>query len=113
VNKTLYLNKTNSKDILNRFKGDKFMKALVYDGYKDVHVNNVPDPSIEKSDDIIVKITSTAIAGTASTDIGANVIILIQMARLAVFSVTVIPMAVMMEVRQNIFVCLMLMLALK
>jgi len=40
------------------------MKALVYDGYKNVKVDNVKDPAIEKNDDIIVKITSTAICGS-------------------------------------------------
>src|SRR5690349_1608513 len=40
------------------------MKALVYNGYKKVQVDNVKDPSIEKNDDIIVKITSTSICGS-------------------------------------------------
>lgn len=40
------------------------MKALVYNGYKNVQVDNVKDPTIEKNDDIIVKITSTAICGS-------------------------------------------------
>lgn len=40
------------------------MKALVYEGYKNVQVKNVEDPKIEKNDDIIVKITSTAICGS-------------------------------------------------
>jgi S-(hydroxymethyl)glutathione dehydrogenase / alcohol dehydrogenase len=40
------------------------MKALVYAGYKSVHIDNVADPKIEKNDDIIVKITSTAICGS-------------------------------------------------
>jgi S-(hydroxymethyl)glutathione dehydrogenase / alcohol dehydrogenase len=40
------------------------MKAVTYQGMKDVKVKNVPDPSILKDDDIIVKITSTAICGS-------------------------------------------------
>ncbi|MFZ5352277.1 MAG: zinc-dependent alcohol dehydrogenase [Bacillota bacterium] len=40
------------------------MKAITYQGIKDVKVKQVKDPTIEKSDDIIVKITSTAICGS-------------------------------------------------
>jgi S-(hydroxymethyl)glutathione dehydrogenase/alcohol dehydrogenase len=40
------------------------MKALVYEGIKNVNVAQVKDPKIEKSDDIIVKVTSTAICGS-------------------------------------------------
>ena len=40
------------------------MKAIIYDGIKDVKVDNVTDPKIEKNDDIIVKVTSTAICGS-------------------------------------------------
>ncbi len=40
------------------------MKALVYEGIKDVQVKNVGDPEIINSDDIIVKVTSTAICGS-------------------------------------------------
>ena len=40
------------------------MKAIVYNGVKDVNVENVEDPKIEKSDDIIVRVTSTAICGS-------------------------------------------------
>jgi S-(hydroxymethyl)glutathione dehydrogenase / alcohol dehydrogenase len=40
------------------------MKAVTYQGVKDVKVKNVPAPSILKDDDIIVKITSTAICGS-------------------------------------------------
>lgn len=40
------------------------MKAIIYDGIKDVKVDNVMDPKIEKNDDIIVKVTSTAICGS-------------------------------------------------
>ncbi|KNY29334.1 zinc-dependent alcohol dehydrogenase [Pseudobacteroides cellulosolvens] len=40
------------------------MKAIVYEGIKDVQVKNVGDPEIKKSDDIIVKVTSTAICGS-------------------------------------------------
>ena len=40
------------------------MKALVYEGIKNVKVKEVPDPEIKNSDDIIVKVTSTAICGS-------------------------------------------------
>ncbi|KAB2952125.1 glutathione-dependent formaldehyde dehydrogenase [Heliorestis acidaminivorans] len=40
------------------------MKAVTYQGYKDVVVKEVHDPKIEKPDDIIVRITSTAICGS-------------------------------------------------
>lgn len=40
------------------------MKAIVYEGIKNVKVKDVQDPKIEKNDDIIVKVTSTAICGS-------------------------------------------------
>ena len=40
------------------------MKALVYDGIQKVDYREVTDPKIEKDDDIIVKVTSTAICGS-------------------------------------------------
>ncbi|HVI39062.1 MAG TPA: zinc-dependent alcohol dehydrogenase [Anaerovoracaceae bacterium] len=40
------------------------MKAIVYDGIKDVKVKKVDDPHIMLDDDIIVKVTSTAICGS-------------------------------------------------
>ena len=40
------------------------MKAVVYEGIKNVNVRDVEDPKIEKSDDIIIKVTSTAICGS-------------------------------------------------
>lgn len=40
------------------------MRAVTYQGTKDVQVKQVQDPSIDKNDDIIVKITSTAICGS-------------------------------------------------
>lgn len=40
------------------------MRAIVYDGMQDVKVKKVDDPSIDKNDDIIVKVTSTAICGS-------------------------------------------------
>lgn len=40
------------------------MKAVVYGGINDVKVKSVADPEIKKDDDIIVKITSTAICGS-------------------------------------------------
>ncbi len=40
------------------------MKAMVYEGMKNIKVKEVPDPTIKKDDDIIVKVTSTAICGS-------------------------------------------------
>ena len=40
------------------------MKALTYNGIRDVQLKQVEDPKLVKSDDIIVKITSTAICGS-------------------------------------------------
>jgi S-(hydroxymethyl)glutathione dehydrogenase / alcohol dehydrogenase len=40
------------------------MKAVTYQGIKDVRVKEVQDPRIQKADDIIVKITSSAICGS-------------------------------------------------
>jgi len=40
------------------------MKAVTYQGVKNVKVKEVPDPKIEKPDDMIVKLTSTAICGS-------------------------------------------------
>lgn len=40
------------------------MKALVYQGPRDVQVKNVPEPKIEKPTDVLVKILSTNICGS-------------------------------------------------
>ena len=40
------------------------MKALTYHGSTDVRVDNVPDPQLENDDDIILRITATAICGS-------------------------------------------------
>jgi alcohol dehydrogenase len=40
------------------------MKALVFHKPKDVRVDNVPDPIIEKPSDAIIRVTSTAICGS-------------------------------------------------
>lgn len=40
------------------------MKAVTFQGAKDIQVKNVKDPEIQKKDDIIIKITSTAICGS-------------------------------------------------
>jgi len=40
------------------------MKAVTYQGIKDIQVKEVPDAKIEKPDDILVRITSTAICGS-------------------------------------------------
>ncbi|MCW7944795.1 molecular chaperone GroES [Streptomyces hygroscopicus] len=40
------------------------MRALTWQGRRDVRVETVPDPRIEKPDDVIVRITSTGICGS-------------------------------------------------
>jgi S-(hydroxymethyl)glutathione dehydrogenase / alcohol dehydrogenase len=40
------------------------MKAVTYQGIKNVVVKEVPDPKLEKHDDMIVRITSSAICGS-------------------------------------------------
>lgn len=40
------------------------MKALVYHGPRDVRIGTVPDPKIEKTTDVLVKITTTNICGS-------------------------------------------------
>ncbi|SDO77155.1 Threonine dehydrogenase [Pedococcus dokdonensis] len=40
------------------------MKALTWQGKRDVRVEEVPDPRIEKPNDAIIKVTSTAICGS-------------------------------------------------
>ncbi|WP_240415250.1 zinc-dependent alcohol dehydrogenase [Paenibacillus periandrae] len=40
------------------------MKAVTYQGIKNVIVKEVPDPKIEKPDDMIIRTTSTAICGS-------------------------------------------------
>ena len=40
------------------------MKAAVFHKIGDISVDNVPDPRIEEADDIILKVTSTAICGS-------------------------------------------------
>ena len=40
------------------------MKALVWNGRRDVRVDKVPDPTIQEPTDAIVRITSTAICGS-------------------------------------------------
>ncbi|HEY5740895.1 MAG TPA: alcohol dehydrogenase catalytic domain-containing protein, partial [Terrimicrobiaceae bacterium] len=40
------------------------MKAVVFHHPGKVSVDNVPDPKLEKSDDVIVRVTSTAICGS-------------------------------------------------
>lgn len=40
------------------------MKALCWHGKDDVRIDNVPDPEIQKADDVIIKVTSTAICGS-------------------------------------------------
>lgn len=40
------------------------MKAVTFQGAKDMEVKEVPDAVLQKNDDIIVRITSTAICGS-------------------------------------------------
>ena len=40
------------------------MKEIVFDGLQKVEYRTVEDPGIEKDDDIIVKVTSTALCGS-------------------------------------------------
>lgn len=40
------------------------MKAIVYQGIRNIAVEQVADPGLEQDDDIIVKVTSTAICGS-------------------------------------------------
>lgn len=40
------------------------MRALVYDGPREVSVQDVPDPALERPTDVIVRITSTNICGS-------------------------------------------------
>ncbi|HBG76214.1 MAG TPA: glutathione-dependent formaldehyde dehydrogenase, partial [Clostridiales bacterium] len=40
------------------------MKAITYNGMQDVRVEKVEDPKIQKPDDVIIKVTSTAICGS-------------------------------------------------
>ena len=43
---------------------DNIMKALVYNGPRDVRVMNVPDAKIEQPTDVLVKVTTTNICGS-------------------------------------------------
>ena len=40
------------------------MKALTYQGAHDVRVQNVPDPVLQEADDILLRVTATAICGS-------------------------------------------------
>jgi len=40
------------------------MRALTYHGSNDVRVDNMPDPTLQETDDIILKVTATAICGS-------------------------------------------------
>lgn len=40
------------------------MKAITYQGVRNVEIQNVEDPKIQKDDDIVVKVTSTTICGS-------------------------------------------------
>ena len=40
------------------------MRALTWHGKRDVRVDSVADPSIEKSDDVLIRVTSTGVCGS-------------------------------------------------
>ncbi|MDQ7990810.1 MAG: zinc-dependent alcohol dehydrogenase [Candidatus Dactylopiibacterium sp.] len=40
------------------------MKALIYHGAEDVRVDNVPEPRLQEEDDILLRVTATAICGS-------------------------------------------------
>jgi threonine dehydrogenase-like Zn-dependent dehydrogenase len=40
------------------------VKAVVYNGPKDVSVNTIDDPKIEKPTDVIIRLTTTNICGS-------------------------------------------------
>lgn len=40
------------------------MKAVVYNGPKDVSVDTIDDPKIEKPTDVIIRLTTTNICGS-------------------------------------------------
>ncbi|MBB6449702.1 threonine dehydrogenase-like Zn-dependent dehydrogenase [Geomicrobium halophilum] len=40
------------------------MKAVTFQGSKDMQVKEVPDAKLQQKDDIVVRITSTAICGS-------------------------------------------------
>ena len=40
------------------------MQALVYNGPRDVRIDNIPDPRIEQATDVLVKVSSTNICGS-------------------------------------------------
>src|SRR5690606_40011818 len=40
------------------------MRALSYHGIRDVRVESVPDPVIQEPDDVILRVTATAICGS-------------------------------------------------
>src|SRR5690349_20769883 len=45
-------------------QGNPFMKALTYQRAHDVRVEDVPDPPLLESDDILVRVTAAAICGS-------------------------------------------------
>jgi threonine dehydrogenase-like Zn-dependent dehydrogenase len=46
------------------YGGDFSIKAVTFQGARDIKVKNVDDPKIDKYDDILVKVTSTANCGS-------------------------------------------------
>ncbi len=40
------------------------MRALTYHGSKDVRIDTVPDPVLQEDDDVLLRVTATAICGS-------------------------------------------------
>ena len=49
---------------VNDHRGVPLMRALTWQGKRDVRVEDVPDPRIEQPNDAVIKVTSTAICGS-------------------------------------------------
>lgn len=57
--------KTHAKDPVKKSESEiNTMKALVYDGPGNISLENIKKPSVEKTTDVVVKITKTTICGT-------------------------------------------------
>ena len=42
------------------------MKALTWQGRRDVRVEDVPDPTIEQPNDVVIQVTTTGLCGSRS-----------------------------------------------
>ena len=52
--------------------GSSVMRALVWHGKRDVRIDQVPDPRLQEPTDAIVRITTTAICGSAGDGRGLH-----------------------------------------